>query len=117
MTDPHAIPVRATMTLLPMLAAITIVSQFFRTSLGVIAPELIQDLSLSPAILGLANGSFYIALFVAQIPVGILFDRIGTRRTVAWLTGIAVAGALLHAVARNGEELVAARLLLGLGCG
>lgn len=117
MTDPHAIPVRAAMTLLPMLAAITIVSQFFRTSLGVIAPELIQDLSLSPAMLGLANGSFYIALFVAQIPVGILFDRIGTRRTVAWLTGIAVAGALLHAVARNGEELVAARLLLGLGCG
>lgn len=108
---------RATMTLIPMLAAITIVSQFFRTSIGVIAPELIRDLGLSSATLGLANGAFYIALGVAQIPVGILFDRIGTRRTVAWLTLLGVAGALWHAAAQSGTELVAARMLIGLGCG
>ncbi|MEN9315913.1 MAG: hypothetical protein RIS35_2306, partial [Pseudomonadota bacterium] len=55
--------------LLVGLALITIVSQFFRSSLGVIAPDLIRDLSLSPQTLGLAGGIFFFALGCSQIPV------------------------------------------------
>src|SRR3546814_6490571 len=51
-----------------------------------------------------------------QIPVGMLFDRIGPRRTVAWLIGIAVAGSLFHAVVTSAGMLVAARLAIGTGC-
>src|SRR5882762_1389708 len=74
---------RARAILIAMLAAVTSLSQFFRASGGVIAPELIRDLGLSPELLGLASGAFFIALGVAQIPVGMMFDRIGARRTVA----------------------------------
>jgi predicted MFS family arabinose efflux permease len=100
-----------------MLAGMTILSQFYRVSNGVIAPELIRDLGLTPAVLGFANGVFFLPLGALQIPCGILFDRYGPRRTVAALTVIAVAGAGLHAVVESGTGLAVARFLLGVGCG
>jgi MFS family permease len=99
-----------------MLAATTILSQFFRASTSVIAPELIQDLSLSPEALGFASGSFFLALLLSQIFVGVLFDRIGPRITVSALSVLMVAGALLHSVAESGAGLAAARFVVGLGC-
>ncbi len=99
------------------LALITVASQFFRSSLSVIAPELVRDLSLSPQALGLAGGIFFFALGVIQVPVGMSFDRIGPRLTVAWVGGFAVLGALLMAAAQTGPELIAGRFLVGLGCG
>lgn len=106
---------RARATLIATIAAVTILSTFFRASTGVIAPELARDLALSPEMLGLVGGSFFLALGAGQIPVGMLFDRIGPRRTVTALSVLAVAGALLHAAARDGATLVAARALLGFG--
>ncbi|MSQ55393.1 MAG: MFS transporter [Betaproteobacteria bacterium] len=94
-----------------------ILSQFLRSSAGVIAPELTRDLALTPQMLGFANACFFIALGVVQVPVGILFDRVGVRSTYLWLTGIAVLGALLHANAESGMGLAVARFLMGVGCG
>ena len=102
--------------LVGLLAATTILSQFFRTALAVIAPELIHDLSLSPRMLGLANGGFFASLLVAQVAVGIAFDRIGPRKTVGALAIFMTAGAALHATATDGPTLVAARIVNGVGC-
>jgi MFS family permease len=99
-----------------MLAATTILSQFFRASTSVIGPELIRDLSLSPEALGFASGSFFLALLLPQIFVGVLFDRIGVRITVSALSVFMVAGALLHALAQSGASLAVARFVVGLGC-
>ena len=106
----------AASVLLAMLAATTILSQFFRASTSIIGPELIRDLDLSSQALGFANGSFFLALLVAQVPVGMAFDRIGPRVTVASLSVLMVAGALLHGLATSGAGLTAARFLVGLGC-
>ncbi len=105
-----------TAALVAMLAATTILSQFYRTALAVIAPELIQDLGLSARQLGFSNGSFYIALLVAQISVGVAFDRIGVRVTVAALSIFMVIGALMHAIATTPELFIAARVVTGFGC-
>lgn len=107
----------AATSLVVALATMTGLSQFHRASLGVIAPDLTVDLGLTPAVLGAANGMFFAALLVAQIPVGIALDRAGPRRTVAMLTGLAVAGAAAQAFATDGASLLAARFLLGLGSG
>jgi len=112
---PGAAPAVGRLRLVVMLALITIVSQFHRASLGVIAPELIRDLSLTPQMLGLAGGAFFLALVVVQLPLGVALDRVGPRRLVGALTIVAVAGALLSATAQSGPMLVAARLALGLG--
>jgi MFS family permease len=107
---------QAAAVLLAMLAATTILSQFFRASTSVIGPELIRDLSLSPEGLGFASGSFFLALLLPQIFVGVLFDRIGPRITVPALSVFMVAGALLHAQAETGAGLAVARFVAGLGC-
>jgi MFS family permease len=99
------------------LAMVAIVSQFFRSSVAVIAPELIQELGLSPQALGLAGGMFFLALGVSQVPVGMSFDRIGPRFTLAAVSVFALAGAVVVATARDATGLIAGRFLLGLGCG
>jgi predicted MFS family arabinose efflux permease len=99
-----------------VLIATGALSQFFRTSNAVIAPELIRDLGLSPQMLGTANSAFFIALLVLQVPLGVFFDRLGVRRSVAALSLIMAAGSALHALADSGPMLVAARFLVGLGC-
>lgn len=99
-----------------MLAATTILSQFFRASTSVIAPELISDLALSSQALALASSSFFLALLLPQIFIGVLFDRIGPRITVSALSVLMVVGGLLHAVAESGTSLAVARFVTGLGC-
>src|SRR5258708_24024150 len=96
--------------------AITIASQFFRASTSTLGPELIEDLALSPAGLGLANAAFFIALLASQIRIGMLFDRFGPRLVVTALSVLTVLGALLHAAAESERGFILARLLVGLGC-
>ena len=67
------------------LAALTsayVLSQFFRTALGVVAPEIASDLGLEPARLGVLSAAWFLAFAAAQIPVGVALDRLGPRRTV-----------------------------------
>lgn len=106
----------AAAVLLAMLAATTILSQFFRASTSVIGPELIRDLALSPEALGFANGAFFLALLLPQVMVGVLFDRIGPRITVSLLSVVMVVGAFLHAAAESGAGLALARFVVGVGC-
>lgn len=91
-------------------------SQFLRSSPAVIAPELMREMALGPEIVGLLTGSFFLTFAMAQIPVGVLLDRAGPRRTIGGLVGLAVLGAGLFASARSEEALVLARGMLGLGC-
>ena len=86
--------VASRLPLLSLLIAVTCLSQFYRVSNSVIAPELTRDLGLSPRQLGWAGSAFFFALFAVQIPVGMWFDRFGARRTVAALSLLAMAGAL-----------------------
>jgi len=99
-----------------MLGAMTGISVFQRSALGVVAPDLARDLVLSPEALGAANLAFFSAFVITQIPIGIAFDRVGPRRVVAALTVLAVVGGVGQALARDGAELAAARFVLGLGC-
>ena len=102
--------------LILLVSALTSLSNFYRASNAVIAPDLMTELALSPTALGFANGAFFLALGLAQLPLGIALDRFGPRIAVTVLTAIAVLGSLLHAAALDGTGLIGARLLLGLGC-
>ena len=101
--------------LLLALALLTGLSQFHRSALGVIAPELSADLALMPAMLGAANAMFFASLLVMQLPVGIALDRLGPRLVVAGLSAIAVLGLVLQSLATDGTTLLVARALIGIG--
>ena len=102
--------------LLVLLIAVTCLSQFYRVSNSVIAPELTRDLGLSARQLGWAGSAFFFALFAVQVPVGMWFDRYGARRTVTALSFVAVAGALWIAVSANAFDLIGGRAVVGVGC-
>jgi predicted MFS family arabinose efflux permease len=102
--------------LLLLLIAVTCLSQFYRVSNSVIAPELTRDLDLTARQLGWAGSAFFFALFAVQVPVGMWFDRYGARRTVTALSFLAVAGAVWIATASDAADLIGARAVVGVGC-
>lgn len=91
-------------------------SQFFRSCLAVIAPELQRDLALSAAGFGLLSSCFFLSFAAAQIPVGIAFDRWGVGRPTRWLMSIGVFSSLAFVLAPNGPTAMLAQAGLGLAC-
>jgi predicted MFS family arabinose efflux permease len=93
-----------------------LMSQFYRSALTVIAPELMADLKLDAASLGTLSAAWFISFALMQIPIGLALDRFGPRRTVAGLMGVAVLGTVIFARAGSLAAAVAGQLLIGVGC-
>lgn len=102
--------------LITVLIAGYALSQFYRTSVGVIAPELSDDPGLSAAALGALGGAFFLVFAAAQLPAGVLLDRFGPRLINTVLLCVAALGAVGFGLADSAETLIAARGLIGLGC-
>jgi predicted MFS family arabinose efflux permease len=102
--------------LLVLLIAVTCLSQFYRVSNSVIAPDLARDLGLSARQIGWAGSAFFFALFAVQLPVGLWFDRFGARRTVSAVSLLAVVGSIWIACATNAADLIVGRIVVGVGC-
>ena len=68
-----------TKSLLAMMLALyglALANIFLRSSMGVLAPELSAELELSPRMLGLIASAFFLSYAVAQIPTGLMLDRL-----------------------------------------
>lgn len=91
------------------------VSYLFRTVNAVIAPDLVTELGLSPADLGLLTSSYFLTFAACQLPLGVLLDRYGSRRVEAGLLLFATTGALVFARADSLGGLLLGRALIGLG--
>jgi MFS family permease len=94
-----------------------VLSQFYRSFLAVIAPELAKELMLGPQGLGNLQALWVLGFVATQFPVGWALDTLGPRRTVSFQMLAAVAGALLFAAAQSQLALNIAMLLIGAGCG
>lgn len=99
-----------------VLIAVYAISQFLRNSIGVIAPDLSAELSMDASTLGLLSSVYFLTFAAAQIPVGIAIDRYGARTTLVVCAIITALGTALFALAPNASVLIAARLLIGIGC-
>lgn len=93
-----------------------VLSIFYRSFLSVIAENVMADLAIGPAELGLISAAWFIAFAAMQFPVGWALDRIGPRLTVSVLMAAGVAGAFLFAAAKNAETAMLAMALIGVGC-
>jgi MFS family permease len=116
--DQHlALPLQSTFALRVFLcfAFAYFMSYAFRTINVVIAPDLVKDLGLNNADLGLLSSAYFIGFGATQIPLGLALDRFGPRITEAWVMTLAVVGALIFAIAEDFTTLVMARVLIGMG--
>jgi predicted MFS family arabinose efflux permease len=105
----------STALLLACTIPLAVLSQFYRSSTGVIAPDLVAELGLTTEEIGFVSGAFFIAITALQLPIGILLDRFGARRVIAAMMGIAVAGSVAFALAGSFAGLVLARILIATG--
>src|SRR3954454_20020052 len=106
---------RGVVALVGTLAAIYLVSQFLRNSVGVIAPDLAREMRLSAGEIGLLSSAYFFSFAAAQVPLGIAIDRYGPRRCMLACAAIAFLGTFVFAVATTSAGLIAARILMGLG--
>jgi MFS family permease len=97
------------------LAAVYMVTQTLRNSIGVIAPNLAAELNLSAAEIGLLSSTFFLAFASAQLPLGVALDRFGPKRTMLVCAGIVIIGVLLFAHATTPAGLIVARAMIGAG--
>jgi sugar phosphate permease len=90
-------------------------SQLYRTSNAVIAPQLIRDLALDTETLGFMSASFFYAFACTQIPLSLLLDRIGARKMMTGLSLVGILGALIFSWADSLGLGLMGRILLGVG--
>jgi predicted MFS family arabinose efflux permease len=89
-------------------------SYLYRAVNAVIAPDLVRDIGLSAAELGLLTAAYLLAFALFQLPLGILLDRFGPRRVQAALVALGALGAAMFAAADSLITLAIARAIIGV---
>ncbi len=88
---------------------------FHRVCPAVVAPELVDAFRISGTSLGvLASGYFY-SYAIMQIPVGLLSDSWGARKTISLFSLIAAIGAFFFGLAPNFGFATFSRIIVGFG--
>ena len=90
-------------------------SYLYRVVNAVIAPNLVADLDLTPGDLGLLTSTYFLTFAAFQLPLGVLLDRFGSRKTEACLLLFAATGAFIFARAETVPGLILGRALIGFG--
>ena len=92
------------------------VSQFLRTSIGVLSPNMMNDFNINHNDMGLLGGVFFLSFAIFQIPAGILIDRFGPRKVMSSVIIFGVLGSIIFALSNSFYSLLIGRIFMGLGC-
>jgi len=98
-----------------ILSALYLLSQFFRVSNAVIAPDLMRDLRLNAETLGILGGAFFYSFALIQIPMGPMLDRVGPRLVVVYSVLLGAFGAFLFGMGGSFTTVLLGRVLIGVG--
>jgi predicted MFS family arabinose efflux permease len=103
---------------LPILALTLghIFSNAVRTLPAIAADVLTRDLAISAETLALVTGAFPFAFALVMLPVGVALDRYGVKRTALGLLSVGATGAILAALAAGPLSMLAAQVIMGIGC-
>ena len=114
---PADLNAKALSRMLLVLGLFFICVQVNRSAGGVLANYLDTNRGLSPTDIGAISGAMFFAAAAAQLPTGLLFDRIGARLTLVCMSLISVAGMTVFALAETSPLLASGRFLIGFGHG
>jgi predicted MFS family arabinose efflux permease len=93
-----------------------VISQWLRTMPAIAAAGLFAELGFTEQGLAIATGLMAFAFMLGQIPVGVMIDRLGPRRTALILLGVAALGAGGSAAAPTQAGFALAQVVAGFGC-
>ena len=98
------------------IAALFFLYEFFsRTFIGTLATHLMHTFSLTPLALSLLGSAYYLAYALMQVPVGLLVDSLGVKKTLSVAVLVCTLGLLLFAHAHSFDVLLLGRVAMGLG--
>ena len=107
-------PTRARFGILALITFATMLNYVDRSVMGVAQPSLVRDLAISPELMGLIFSAFSWTYAFAQIPGGLVLDRLGARLTYTLSLGSWSLATMLHGFMSSVLGLFSARLALGL---
>jgi len=106
---------RAVLTVFIPFAGGYFLSYLFRSINAVIAPQLVSEIGLTAADLGLLTSAYFLTFAAFQLPLGLLLDRFGPRRVQSVLLLSGAVGAAVFSFGNALEPLLLGRALIGLG--
>lgn len=90
-------------------------SALLRAVTATLAPQFSLELGLGAADLGLLAGVFFAGFASMQLPLGSALDRMGPKRVLLGMMGVAVLACAAFALAQSFAALLVARTLMGAG--
>ena len=102
-------------TALALLVLSGVVNYIDRATLAVANPLISHDLGFSPAEMGLLLSAFLWAYAFAQLPAGVLVDRLGPRLMLALSLGLWSLAQVAGGLVQNFTQFFGIRMVLGLG--
>lgn len=96
-------------------AAAYFISYFHRVAPAVVATNLMADLGMTGVGLGTLNSMYFWVYAVVQIPVGVLVDTLGARKTMVLGSATMAVGSIVFAAAPVDLVAYFGRFLVGLG--
>lgn len=97
------------------LALMYILAYFYRVSLAVVAGDISRELHLTPAQLGTLSGVMFYVYAAAQLPLGPMIDRLGSRIVISGCGVLTTLGGILFSQADTLASAMIARVLIGVG--
>lgn len=108
---------RTAIIIFSSLSSLYFFSIVHRVGVAVIAFDIMAEFNTDASLLGLMSSMYFFPYALAQIPVGLLLDRIGIRRTVTILATISCIGSLIFSLSPSLLLLAVGRALVGFGVG
>jgi len=102
-------------TILLFISLIVLGSYFAYDSIGALAPTLIEALHLNRSTIGNLYTAYSVAAIIVVFFGGMLYDKLGPRRSSMLLCSLVLLGAIIVAAAHSKWELFAGRLIFGAG--
>jgi len=102
-------------TILMFISLIVLGSYFAYDSIGALAPTLIEALHLDRSTIGNLYTAYSFAAVIVVFFGGMLYDKLGPRRSSLLLCSLVLLGAIIVAAAHSKWELFAGRLIFGAG--
>lgn len=88
---------------------------FMVSSVNIALPTIGRDLSMGAVSLSWVTTAYLLCSAVFLIPLGKFADSFGRKRVFFWGAVIATVSALISAISANGAQLIATRILHGIG--
>jgi sugar phosphate permease len=102
-------------TIFATLALMYILVYFYRVSLAVVAGDISRELHLTPEQLGGLSGVLFYVYAAAQLPLGPMIDRLGSRVVISGCGVLTTLGGIIFAQADTLAVAMIARALIGVG--